>query len=177
MENTIPSQVAVQQLGEYLVSANLCRMNFTVSFTPRNFPDIDIIAANESLKTVSVQVKTIHDARSRDWQLNADKFLEIDMVNQPDGRVKQIIAGKKTLNNPDIIWVFVKLHEEKEKDEFFVCSVSDIQQICHNSYSQSLAKIDGMRKENPKSKHFTVSVKEVEPFRNNWELFLPFTRN
>lgn len=100
-----------KQIGEYLVSAELCRRGLISTTFTGNVPGFDIIAINEKLKTIPIQVKTI---ASGSWQFDAKTFIEISISNET-----QTIKGKTILPNPDLICVFVRLKGQNE-DEFYI---------------------------------------------------------
>lgn len=49
-----------KQVGEYLVSAELCRRGFVATTFTGNIPEFDMLAVNGSNETIPLQVKTRH---------------------------------------------------------------------------------------------------------------------
>jgi hypothetical protein len=147
--------------GEYLVCAELCRRHFVATTFTGNIPDFDILTANSRNKSFPIQVKTI---KGGDWQLNADKYLEISISNGI-----QRIKGKRKIFNGNLIHVFIKLVEQG-KDEFYILNLRDLQKIIFNNYSAWLRIHKGRRPRNPESKHVSVSVSDLEVFKGKWNL-------
>jgi len=59
-----------KMVGEYLVSAELCRRGLITTTFAGNIPDFDIVAITESLHSIPVQVKA---STKGDWHLINDK--------------------------------------------------------------------------------------------------------
>lgn len=132
-----------KQVGEYLVSAELCRREFVATTFTGNIPEFDILAVNGSNETIPLRVKTIKQST---WQLNAGNYLDIEI--QDDTDLKQIIKGIKQLT-PNIIYVFVKLIG-RGKDDFYIIKIKDLQDIIFKGYSKYLDKHKGRRPKNSK---------------------------
>ena len=84
-----------------------------------------------------------------------------------DGR--QLIHGKKPLDNPDLIYVFVKL-VELGRDEFYILRLRDLQNIILEGHSTWLASHGGRRPRSPESMHTAVSTEALARFRDRWDL-------
>lgn len=130
-----------KQVGEYLVSAELCRRGFITTTFTGNVPEFDILAINGNNEKISVQVKTIKQGT---WQLNAGDYLDIIITEENDPR--QIIKGKKQINQ-NIIYAFVKLNGQG-KDDFYIIKIKDLQDIIFKGYSAYLDKHNGRRPKN-----------------------------
>jgi hypothetical protein len=154
-----------KQIGEYLVAAELCRRGLIATTFTGNVPDFDIIATNESFKTIPIQVKTIWDKGA--WQFDGSKFLDITF--EADGIQK--IIGKKNLSNPDLIFIFVRLISQGD-DEFYIFRLRDLQEIIFEHHSQYLAKHNGKRPRNESSTHVGVNPILLERFRDNWRVIV-----
>jgi hypothetical protein len=155
------SNQLTRQIGEHLVAAKLGRMGYVATPFAGNVPMYDILAANLEGHAIPIQVKAINGPS---WQFKADRFLEIEMR---DG--EQIVKGRKIVPNPDLICILVLL-KENEHDEFYVLRFRDLQDIFFDSYK------GGRRPRNPESMHCAVWPKELEQFRDNWQLLeLSFT--
>lgn len=152
-----------KQIGEYLACAEICRRGYIATSFTGNVPEFDILAADKYGNTVSAQVKTI---KSGSWQLDAGKFLDIELEN---GK-KQIIKGKKKVPNSHIIYIFIKLIKQGE-DEFYIIKLLDLQDIIYKHHSSYLKKHSGIRPKNPKSKHIGIKESELINHKGNWNLF------
>ncbi len=151
------------QVGEYLVSAELCRRGLISTTFTGNVPDFDILAVDEKHKTIPIQVKTIQGAS---WQLNAEKFIKIDIV---DG--VQTVTGKTKPAYPNLIYVMVRLRGQG-KDEFYIMKFRDLQNIIFKHYKKNLEAHGGRRPKNPDSTHTAIWPESLERFRDNWQLIL-----
>lgn len=155
------SMQLTKQIGEYLVSAELCRRGLISTTFTGNVPSFDILTINERLETIPIQVKTIAGGS---WQFNAKTFLEISIANGT-----QTVKGKTSLPNPDLICVFVRLREQNQ-DEFYICRMRDLQNIIYRNYTGWLAKKKGKRPRNPNSTHCAVSPDDLKHYKNMWEV-------
>ena len=92
-----------------------------------------------------IQVKT---SRSDTWPSKASLWLnvELDQKNK-----KQINLGPKKITNPDLTYICVLLGDTRDKDRFFVCKKSDIQNVCIASYKRCMDPWDWKRPKNFKS--------------------------
>lgn len=151
-----------KQVGEYLVAAELCRRGFIATTFTGNVPEFDILAINKKLQTIPVQVKTI---RAGSWQFDSKRFLRISITNGV-----QTIEGKTHLDNPDLVFIFVRL-QKGEEDEFYICRKRDLQNIIYRGYKKWLSERGGRRPRNPASTHCAVSPEDLEGFKGNWGLF------
>jgi hypothetical protein len=147
-------------VGEYLVCAELCRRGFIATSFTGNVPDFDILAIDDNRRTIPIQVKAI---RGGDWQLKADRFLDITIKNGV-----QRVKGKKNLGKSTLWCIFVKL-KEQGKDAFFIFKMSQLQNIVYKNYTAWLKMHDGRRPRNPESLHVSVHEQDVISFVNNWE--------
>ena len=150
-----------KQIGEYLVAAELCRRGLIATTFTGNVPDFDIIATNERFETIPIQVKTI---RGGNWQFDAKKIINIDI----DNGVQRVI-DKTSLSNPDLICIFVRLFYQGN-DDFYIFRFRELQEIIFDGYIQYLLRINGMRPRNRNSTHTGVNPKNLERFKNNWDL-------
>jgi hypothetical protein len=96
--------------------------------------------------------------RTGQWQLAADKFLHIEII---DG--EQFVRSLVPLRARGIICVFVLLKDD-EMDEFYVFTTEELQDIILRTYR------GGRRPRNPSSTHCTVSRQQLKPFRDNSKL-------
>lgn len=144
-----------RQIGEHLVAAKLGRRGYIASPFAGNVPLFDILAADVRGYSIPIQVKAINGPS---WQMRADTFLKIEVVNDV-----QIIKGTKELLNPALLCIFVLLGED-EKDVFYIFQLKDLQKYFVKTYK------GGRRPKNPNSMHCAVWPKDLEPFRDNWDL-------
>jgi len=153
-----------KQVGEYLVAAELCRRGFISTTFSGNVPEFDIVAVDESLKTIPIQVKTIKVGGG--FQFDANDYLQILMS---DANETQEIQGLRSLPHPDMIYVMVVL-EGQNQDNFYLCRNQDIQQLVHDNYVPWLQNHGGKRPRNWMSTHCTVWPKQLQQYKNNWQL-------
>jgi hypothetical protein len=161
MATTGRSKQLTKQIGEYLVSAELCRRGLISTTFTGNVPSFDVLAINEKLKPIPIQVKTITRGS---WQFDGKTFLEISISNGT-----QKVKGKISLPNPDLICVFVRLKGQNQ-DEFYICRMRDLQEIIYRNYTTWLDKNKGRRPKNPNSTHCTVSPDDLKDYKNKWEM-------
>lgn len=148
-----------KQVGEYLIGAELYRLGFIAT----TFTGSNAVAINDKHETKTIQVKTI---RGGNWQFSdVRRFLNVSILN--DG--KQTVHGKKHLQDPRLIYVFVKLIS-RGKDELYVIGSKDLQEIIFKGYRKWLEKHGGRRPKNPKSMHTAVSPEDLSKYRDNWKL-------
>lgn len=150
-----------RQIGEHLVAAELRRQGFVATPFAGNVPLFDLLAADLAGRAFSVQVKT---SRGGVWQLQADKFINIDIVEG-----KQRVTGLVPLTNPDVIWVFVMLHDAAA--DYYVCTLAQVQKIVREDYK------DRIRPKNAQSTHCTISPARLAAlhYRDNWDLLKALT--
>ncbi len=161
------SNQLTKQIGEFLVCAELSRLGFITTPFAGNVPDFDILAVNDRLNTVPVQVKAI---RGGSWQFDGTKYLEIDIKGRGKD-ITQIVRGKKHLENPELICVFVKIGTTGN-DEFYVLRLQDVQDIILKNYKSWLSKHGGKRPRKPDSTHNSVWPRDLSRFRDNWQLIM-----
>ncbi|WP_143597454.1 PDDEXK-like family protein [Thermoflexus hugenholtzii] len=97
-------QYAIHRFGEYLVTAELCRRGFSATPFAGNLPHIDIMAMDEDGSFIPVQVKTIKQNSS--WQFDVRNFVDV----QFDGN-RQILKSPKDPPYPNLICVLVRRGE------------------------------------------------------------------
>ena len=152
-----------KQAGEYLVAGELCRRGYLAATFSGNVRDYDIIAMSEDGKAFTVQVKTILGGA---FQVgDARRFIKIPPVGE-DGL--QRVDGLAELRD-NSIWVFVCL-DGQEPPAYFVTTAKDVQQIVFGGYSWNLKRHGGRRPRNPHSTHHALSIADLDPYRDNWDL-------
>ncbi len=149
------------------MAAELCRQGLLATTFTGNVPHFDILAADQEMRPLPIQVKTI---RGGDWQFNAKDFLDITFVG-PEGDERQVVRGKVKQQHPDLIHVFVRLSgKAKERDRFFVLRRVDLQGIVATDYCEYLKRVGGKRPKNRLSTHTRVTQKMLEEYEDNWKL-------
>jgi hypothetical protein len=167
----------VELEGQSFVLAKLSRLRFVSSLTPTNTPEVDIQAFHyDSKKQILVQVKSVEEPN--DWQLYADKFLDIKEDQDSEGKFFMEARGRLPLSKQTIFWVFVKLSNDKcdkchqNLDEMFVCTKRDVQDIADKKFRKALepnsstGKKQGYRANGGNSKHFTITPQDLQAFTN-----------
>ena len=144
-----------RQIGEHLVVAELGKRGIIATPFAGNVPDYDILASDTFGHSLPIQVKTIN---GQSWQFNIELFLDIDF--RKNGL--QIVKGKKRLNNPNLICVFVLLNNDN--DEYFIFRLKNLQDYFACNYKTR------KRPKNPKSTHCAISPNDLVKFKNKWEL-------
>jgi len=142
----------VGQAGEHYVAAELHRRGaYAVPFSG-NMPDIDILASDVGqTRTVTIQVKTktagtwhttVLRGEPRDERADEDRFwILVDIGRNPEV--------------PPGYWVV---------PEWWM--VNHI----HTRYQERISALGGTRLRNPDSKHFAIIPKNVQEWRNRWDL-------
>ncbi len=159
--------ILAKQIGEYLVAAELGRRGLIATTFTGSVPGFDILVSDGRGRTHVVQVKAV---RGGNWQFgDSSKFLEITVDD--DGR--QILGADIPLTalEQSLICIFVTIGGEYGKDQFFIFRWTDLARIISSKYRNNNLAKKGFRPKNPKSLHESVSVKDIEEFRNKWDLF------
>jgi hypothetical protein len=123
--------------GEYFVAAELSRRGYLASITLRNSRGVDIIASNaDASRSVSIQVKTSNDGRSRRWMLTkkADAYA-----------------------SPTHYYVFVTLRDAEERPEFHIVPSAVVAQHCSRTHREWIQrkKADGTFRKDSDVRVFT----------------------
>ena len=151
------------QIGEALVVAELGRMGIVATAFAGNVPDIDILAYKDG-KSTAVQVKAW---KTGSVSFDARRFLNIEF----DGD-RQLVKGIHPHLERLPIYVFVRLGENKTHDEFYVVDQLSLASVVHEGYLAFLGLHGGTRPRNPNTTHNSVTVSQLEPFRDNWQAIL-----
>lgn len=158
----------VGQAGEYLVCAELARRGLIATSFTGNVPEFDLIVADETLRTIPIQVKT---SRGNSWRTRADSWMDIDIDD--DARV-QIDRGDAKITNPDLIYVCVVLAEAgtDSQDRFFILQKKDLQRVCAKNYRGWIGGHNWKRPRNYKSLDNRYDVEDLEPYEDRWDLII-----
>lgn len=156
------------QIGEYLACAELGRRGLIATSFAGNVPEFDLIVADESLRTLPIQVKT---SRGDSWPTSGKAWIdiEIDEVNR-----RQIDHGDIEITNPDLIYICVMLAEVDSgyRDQFFILTKRDLQTICAANYRRWMDKHQWRRPRNFRSLDNRYYLANLEPYEDNWDLIL-----
>jgi len=147
-------------VGEFLVAAELCRLNLLATPFAGNVPHYDIIASGQSGGHLAVQVKATNGLT---WQFNIRQFADVQLSNNG----KQQVAGRHPEPFPELMCVMVAL-KEAGRDRFFVLEWKELQDILVRGYEAYLLKYGGTRPKKPDSFHCALGIKDIEPFENQW---------
>jgi hypothetical protein len=151
-------------VGEFLVAAELCRLNLLATPFAGNVPHYDIIASG-SAGHLAVQVKAINKLN---WQFDIRKFADVKLAN--DGK-HQVVGQRHPEPFPELMCVLVVL-KEAGRDRFFVLEWKELQDILVRGYEAYLSKHGGTRPKAPGSFHTALGIKDVELFENQWRKIL-----
>jgi hypothetical protein len=159
-------------IGEFLVAAELCRLNLLATPFAGNVPHYDVIASGQSGGHVAVQVKAIN---ASSWQFDIRKFADVQMSQ--DGK-HQIVGPRHPEPFPDLMCVLVVLkNKETGQDRFFVLAWTELQDVLVRGHEAYLSKHGGIRPKKPDSFHCALGIKAVAPFENQWPKILNQVRN
>ena len=163
------SNKVVGQTGEFAVCAQLGKLGLVATPFAGNVPHFDVIATNEALRSVPIQVKASFGNDT--WVLgDARNWLQIDLSAETG---RQTITGLKEIPHPDLITIYIWLSKEAGGvDRFFILRKSEVQGIALKCYSEWLRKHDGIRPRKPDSFHLAISISDIVAFENNWKLVL-----
>ena len=151
------------QIGEALVVAELGRMGVVATAFAGNVPDIDILAYKNG-KSTAVQVKAW---KTGSVSFDARRFLNIEFNGH-----KQIVTGIHEHVQRLPIYVFVKLGEDKSKDEFYILDQLLLARLIREGYEAFLDLHNGVRPRNPQTTHNSVTLEQLLPFKDNWNALL-----
>ena len=157
-------------VGEFLVAAELCRLNLLATPFAGNVPHYDLIASGQSGGHLAVQVKAINGLN---WQFDIRKFAEVELSR--DGK-HQVIGARHPEPFPDLMCVLVVL-KDTGQDRFFVLEWKELQDILVRAYEAYLSKHGGIRPKAPDSFHCALTIKVVEPHENQWRKILDQVQN
>jgi hypothetical protein len=153
------------QIGEFLVCAELGRRGLIAAPFAGNVPAFDIVAADEACNTVAIQVKS---TRSDNWPVGAKDWMDIELDQKTQA---QKPGGPLLIENPGLIYVHVVIAElNGGKDQFFVLTKEQLQQVVITRYSSWMATINWRRPKRPDCWEVRYRVQDLEPYRENWSL-------
>jgi len=150
--------------GEHLVVSELNKRGYFSTPFAGAVPEFDVIAVDENLRTVPIQVKTAKDSNFW-WLGDARDWMRIDDTKKGE----QKILGLKGTEHPNLIYCFVNL----EPMAFYILRKREVQQLIYDNYKRYLKQIKGKRKS------FVVAIgaksskgySGLEAFKDNWKIF------
>lgn len=154
----------IARAGEHLVASELNKRSYFSTPFAGAVPEFDVIAVDENLRTIPVQVKTAKDS-SFWWLGDARNWMRIDDSKKGE----QKILGLKKIEHPELIYIFVNL----EPMEFYILRKREVRQLLYENYKCYLKQIKGKRKS------FIVVIgaesskgySGLEAFKDNWKVF------
>lgn len=126
-----------------------------------NVPDIDLLAYKDG-KSFAVQVKAW---RNGAVSFDATRYLNIEITNE----IQTVLSLNDELD-PELIFVFVMIGERLGDDRFFLLTQHDLQLLIQESYVSFLGKHGGKRPRNALTTHNSVTLEQLIPFEDNWDL-------
>jgi hypothetical protein len=152
-----------RQIGEHLVCAELGRRGLIATPFSGNVPAFDILAADDNCKTVPIQVKA---SRGDNWISDARQWMDILLENKV-----QINRGLAEIENPHLIYVHVAIAPPKGgKDQFFILTKRQLQEVAIKRYSSWMDKISWKRPKKPDCYECRYLIENLEPYRDNWKI-------
>jgi hypothetical protein len=151
--------------GEFLVAAELCRRGLLATPFAGNVPYFDIIACGKSKGHVAIQVKAIDQSRSKWWQFDIRKYIDVQM--DADGK-HQKIGALQSEPYEGLMFVLVELMDTG-KDKFFILEWSALRDILASKYRGDLAEHGYLRPRNPESFHTAIGEDAIRKYQDDWE--------
>ena len=159
------SNKITQQVGEFLVSAELGKQGLIATPFAGNVPKFDIIVADEYCRTLPIQVKA---SNSDSWKSTATEWMKINYNEKTE---QQEYLSPLEIDNPELIYVFVRISQDKkENDRFFILKKKDYQNICIECYSAWMNAKNWKRPKSPKSYDCRPTIRELVKFEDNWDI-------
>lgn len=157
------SNKVVGQAGEFAVCSQLGKLGLIATPFAGNVPGFDVLAVDEYLNCVPIQVKT---SSGKTWITgDLSKYVEVSMA----GSVMSL-GEIKPPRYPDLIRVYVSLGKAGKPDRFFILTESDFYQSAVESFRKWLESHGGVRPKNPDSMHSAVDISILEPHEDRWSL-------
>ena len=159
------SNKITQQIGEFLVSAELGKQGLIATPFAGNVPKFDIIVADEYCRTLPIQVKA---SNSDSWKTTATDWMKLSF-NEQTGQ--QEYLGPVEIDNPTLIYVFVRISQVKtEKDRFFILQKSEYQKVCVDDYCSWMSSKNWKRPKNPESYDCRPGINRLIKYEDQWEI-------
>jgi hypothetical protein len=152
----------VGQTGEYLVAAELSRRGLIATTFTGNVPDYDIIASNEDGKHISVQVKA---SSGSSWQFgDITRYCRIVLKGH-----HQVVGPLRRAPVQRLVVVFVAL-ETRGQDRYYILTWRMLRDLLVKHHRSFLGKHGGIRPQKWDSLHSAIKEKDLEPYRNRWDI-------
>ncbi len=152
------TKILKSMAGEYLVAAYLCNQGYFVAVTPKGMPRADLIVYDlRNGRATLVQVKAFSWSNRcpligvRASYDDLDKVLEEKIVYP---------------------YVFVRLHEDLSRVEFYVLSPSQVRKLAKRGYMEWLSKESHCKplEELKKTKQpLCISIDKLEEYKDAWD--------
>src|SRR5258708_4737847 len=152
------------QIGEYLVCAELGKRNLIATPFAGNVPTFDVLATAEFCHRVPIQVKT---TRGGKWPTDASHWIKLQYIESTQ---TQKNLGRKDIENPKLIYVFVAIAPDDSKDQFFVLTKLQLQEIVYTCYVDDMDRREWKRPRAPQSYDCRFSIPHIKNYKNNWKL-------
>lgn len=142
----------VGQAGEHFVAAELHRRRAHAVTFSGNMPSIDVLASDaDHQHTVAIQVKT---KTSGTWHTSTTRG-----------------AARSEDTADDRFWVLVDIGRDPTRPpSYFIVPEWWVQNYIHEGYAGYLARHGGQRARNPASTHYAIQPRDVEQWRDRWDL-------
>ncbi len=157
------SNKVVGQAGEFAVCSQLGKLGLIATPFAGNVPEFDVLAVDENLNCVPIQVKT---SSGKTW-ITGDLSKYCDLTR--DGDV-MTLGDVKPPRYPDLIRVYVTLGKAGKPDRFFILTEKEFYQAAVESFKAWFAGHGGVRPRNPNSLHSAVDISVLEPHEDRWIL-------
>lgn len=126
--------------GEFLVAGHLCLKGYVASLTLKNYPKVDIFCLNPK----------------------NEKQVAIQVKTKRGGNAYYVPEDVDRLKNP-FVFVYIK---SDETVEFYVVPAKEVAELSATERNEYLRTRPHVRKDQPRM----VSVKNLAPFKNCWDL-------
>lgn len=147
-------------VGEFLVSAQLCRRGLMATPFSGNVPHYDIIASDQFGGHVVVQVKAIN---RKNWQFDISKFVIISM-----NKTFQVLGEPLNEPYPHLYCVFVALGDTNREDRYFIFPWLTLRDEIIKHHQSYLNSHGGQRPKSPESFHCSIGISLLEVYEDKW---------
>jgi hypothetical protein len=154
-----------QQLGEFLVAAELARRKLIATPFAGNVPAFDILVADEQCRTLPIQVKTTSVST---WPTRVNHWMDVKIDTKAR---KQIYRGPLKISEQNLIFVCVAVSKSNDsRDRFFIMRKKELQGICIEGYRRWMDSHGWKRPRNYRSMDLRFSIADIEQYEDNWDL-------
>ncbi len=149
-----------KQIGEYLVAAELGRHGFVAVTFSGSLPLYDIIATDERLKSVPVQVKAITGSS---WQFDVRQFADVSLHG------RRQVVGRPARASRNLVCVMVAL-ASYGADRFYILEWRRLRDLVVRHHRAYLDRHDGIRPQRFDSFHCAITETQLSKHRDTWSL-------